>query len=176
MLLLLLAAQSASPAATPAAAPTSFSILQPVPDEPCVRRGAKGAQPDDIVVCGKPLPSQALPYPDEVVLDQPRASNPDLRGTRALELETPPCAARIGGCTGGIDIFGGGTQVVRLVQKVVAPDSCCERPGEASDLGMLLGDVAHGVGRAFRKKPDKTGRVPISLDDPPPSTEGRILP
>ncbi|MGK3796924.1 hypothetical protein, partial [Enterococcus faecium] len=61
---------------------------------------------DDIVVCGKPLPSQALPYPNEAVLDEPRPSNPDLRGTGALALEATPCAGRSGGCGSGIDLFG----------------------------------------------------------------------
>lgn len=175
MLLLLLAAQSAGPAVAPPA-PTSFSILQPVPDEPCVRRGTKGTHPDDIVVCGKPLPSQALPYPNEVVLDEPRPSNPDLRATRALDLSTPSCAAVQSGCTTGVNIFRGATQMVRLVQKAIAPSSCCERPGEASDLGMLLGDAAHGVGRAFRKKPDTSRRVSIPLEDPPIDTASRIKP
>jgi hypothetical protein len=176
MLLLLLAAQSAIPAASPAAAPTSFSILQPVPDEPCVRRGAKDSNPEDIVVCGQPLPSQALPYPNEVVLDEPRPSNPDLRATRALDLSTPSCATVQSGCNVGVNIFGGATQLVRLVQKAIAPDSCCERPGEASSLGMLLVDAAHWVGRAFRKKPDKSRRVSIPLEDPPLDTSSRITP
>jgi hypothetical protein len=139
-----------------------------VANEPCVRRG-KTVDPDDIVVCGKPLPSQKLPYPNEVVLNEPKPSNPYLTGSGALAVEdSTPCSSVQRGCTTGVDIFGGGTQVVRLIQKVVAPDSCCERPGEAKDIGMLAGDVAHGVGRMFKKKPDKTGRVAISLDDAPP--------
>ncbi|MDR6850256.1 MAG: hypothetical protein V4522_00960 [Pseudomonadota bacterium] len=174
MLLLLLAAQSASPAASPPAAPTSFSILQPVPDEPCVRRGSKNTDPDDIVVCGKPLPSQALPYPNEAVLDEPRPSNPDLRGTGALALEATPCAGRSGGCGSGIDLFGMGTAAVRLVQKAVAPGSCCEEPGEGTNVFRLAKDTVGGVKRAFRKKPDKSRRVPILLDDTPPATFGKV--
>ncbi|PTS88567.1 hypothetical protein DBR17_04400 [Sphingomonas sp. HMWF008] len=178
MILLLLAAQAATPpAATPEPA-TRFSILQPIANEPCVRRGKDGKPlngPDDIVVCGKPLPSQALPYPNEVVPKGPVPSNPDLRGTGALALENSPCASVSGGCQAGIDFFGGGTQVVRLIQKIVAPDSCCERPGEAKDIGMLITDAAKGVGKAFRKKPDKSKRVAIALDDVPPQT-GTILP
>lgn len=180
MLLLLLAAQVATPApaTAPPAAPTKFSILQPVATEPCAKRGSVPAsEADDVVVCGRPLPSQTLPYPDEVVLDEPRPSNPDRSGIGALAVEDgTPCSAVQSGCTTGIDIFGGGTQVVRFIQKVVAPDSCCERPGEASDLGMLAGDVAHGVGRLFRKKPDTSNRVAIPLDDAPVSTAGKILP
>ena len=179
MILLLLAAQAASipPAAAPEPAPTRFSILTPVANEPCVRRGKDGKSltgPDDIVVCGKPLPSQALPYPNEVVPKGPVPSNPDLRGTGALALENSPCASVSGGCQAGIDFFGGGTQVVRLIQKIVAPDSCCERPGEASNIGMLIGDAAKGVGKAFKKKPDTSKRVPIALDAPPP--KGTLLP
>lgn len=171
MIVLLLAAQAATPPANPAApapaAPTSFSILQPVANEPCVRRGAK-VDPGDIVVCGKPLPSQKLPYPNELVLDEPKPSNPYLTGAGAMAVEdSSPCATMQRGCTGGVQFFEGGTQVVRLIQKVVAPDSCCERPGEAKDFMMLAGDVAHGVGRMFKKKPDKSGRVAIALDDAP---------
>lgn len=174
MLLLLLAAQSASPAASPAAAPTSFSILQPVPDEPCVRRGAKDSNPEDIVVCGQPLPSQALPYPNEVVLDQPRPSNPDLRGTGALALESTPCAGRSGGCGSGLDLLGAGTAVVRLVQKAVAPSSCCEEHSEGTNPFLLGRDAVRGVKHAFRKKPDKSRRVSIPLDDTPPSSFGKV--
>ncbi|BCA58701.1 hypothetical protein HMP06_1470 [Sphingomonas sp. HMP6] len=179
MILLFLAAQAASAQSAPAVepAPTRFSILEPVGTEPCVKRGKDGKAlngPDDIVVCGKPLPSQALPYPNEAVPKGPVPSNPYMTGTGALAAEATPCAGMSGGCQTGIDFFGGGTQVVRLIQKVVAPDSCCERPGEASDLGMLITDAAKGVGKAFRKKPDKSKRVAIALDAPPPT--GTILP
>lgn len=177
MILLLLAAQAAPIASAPDAAPTRFSILVPIASEPCVRRGKDGklsADPSDIVVCGKPLPSQKLPYPNEAVPDGPVPVNPYLNGTGALAAESTPCAARQKGCTVGVDIFGGGTQIVRMIQKVVAPDSCCERPGEGSDFIMLAGDVAKGVGKAFRKKPDKSKRIAIALDAPPPT--GAILP
>lgn len=180
MILLLLAAQAATPAASPVAppaAPTSFSILEPIADEPCARRGIKTADPEDIVVCGgKPLPSQKLPYPNEIVPDSPQPSNPYLRGTGSLALEATPCPARSGGCGTGIDIFGAGTTLVRLVQKAVAPSSCCEREGEATNVVMLAGDVVGGVKRAMKRRPDKSGRVPIPLDDAPLSTEGRLLP
>ena len=167
MMLLLLAAQAATPAVPAPAAPTAFSILQPVASEPCTRRG-KAVDPNDIVVCGKPLPSQTLPYPKEVVLNRPKPSNPDMTGIGAMAVEdSSPCATMQRGCAGGVQFFQGGTQIVRLIQKVVAPDSCCERPGEAKDFLMLAGDVAHGVGRVFKKKPDKSGRVAIALDDTP---------
>jgi hypothetical protein len=36
-----------------------------------------------------------------------------------------------------------------------------------------VGDAIGAVGRGFKKKPDKTGRVAISLDDlPPPEPRG----
>lgn len=167
MIVLLLAAQAATPAAATPAAPTSFSILQPVANEPCTRRG-KTVDPNDIVVCGRPLPSQTLPYPNEVVLNEPKPSNPDLTGMGAMAVEdSSPCATMQRGCAGGVQFFAGGTQVVRLIQKVVAPDSCCERPGEAKDFMMLAGDVAHGVGRMFKKKVDRSGRVAIALEETP---------
>ncbi|MGY2732640.1 hypothetical protein [Sphingomonas sp. UYP23] len=170
MIVLLLAAQAATPAAPAPAASTSFSILQPVANEPCTRRG-KAVDPNDIVVCGKPLPSQALPYPNEVVLNEPKPSNPYLTGAGAMAVESSsPCATMQRGCAGGVQFFEGGTQVVRLIQKIVAPDSCCERPGESKDFLMLVGDAAHGVGRVFKKKPDKSGRVAIALDDTPPKS------
>lgn len=175
--LLLLAAQAASPAAVPPAPPTSFSILQPVPNEPCVPRGAaKAENPDDIIVCGKPLPSQRLPYPNDVVPDGPRPSNPYLRGSDALALEASPCAAVSGGCQVGFDFLGIGTALVRLVQKAIAPGSCCERPGEGTSFGLLATDAVNGIGRSFRKKPDKSKRVPIPLDETPPETFGKVLP
>ncbi len=177
MILLLLAAQAAPVPAVPVAAPTRFSILQPVADEPCVRRGKDGkdqTDPSDIVVCGTPIPSQKLPYPNEVVLNEPRPSNPDLRGTGALALESSPCASLSGGCQTGIDFFGGGTKLIRLIQKIVAPSSCCEDAGEGSDPGRLVVDAVKGAGKAFRKKPDTSNRVAIALDAPPPT--GTILP
>lgn len=179
MLLLLLAAQVATPppAATPAE-PTRFSILQPVGTEPCVRHGpAKPAgEDDDIVVCGHPLPSQKLPFPNEAILDEPRPSNPDMTGTGALALEASPCASVSGGCGGGLDLLGAGVTVVRLVQKLVSPSSCCEREGEATNPLLLAGDVVHSVKHAVGKKPDKSKRVAIALEDAPVSTEGKILP
>ncbi len=178
MILLLIAAQAAPIASAPAPVaepvPARFSILEPVANEPCVRRGKDKTDPDDIIVCGKPIPSQKLPYPNEVVPDGPVPSNPYLRGTAALEAESTPCAARQKGCNVGIDIFGGATQMVRTIQRIVAPDSCCERPGEATNVFMLAGDVAKGVGKAFRKKPDTSKRVAIALDAPPQT--GTILP
>lgn len=177
MILLLLAAQAATPQ-SPAPAPSeprSWSILAPVANEPCVPDRERG--PDDIVVCGQPLPAQALPYPQEVVLDRPAPSNPELSGTGAMNAEGGiPCGAHVGGCPTGMDVFGAGTALVRLAQKAVAPGSCCEAPGEGTNPALLLKDMVGGVAHAFKKKPDKSNRVAIPLDDAPVSTEGKIGP
>lgn len=141
MLLLALLAQASAPTTTVKAAPPPerFSILAPVPGEPCRPGPAEG----EVLVCGKTLPSQRLPYPEEAAADKPRASNPELSGARALELTRRPyCADRPDHCvSGGIPI---------LPMAVMA--------------GKALID-------AMRPKPDKSKRVPIPLDDPPVSAE-----
>ncbi|MEN2787123.1 hypothetical protein ACFOKI_04315 [Sphingomonas qilianensis] len=150
MILLLLAAQAATIVSTKPEA-QSWSILEAVPNEPCVLRAE--ARPDaqdaakqkDVIVCARPLPSQKLPYPDEVVPDGPTPSNRELTGRGALEAEGAPCATRMGGCQVGF-----GPPIVPIVMGAV--------------------DIAK---RAFAKKPDKSGRVPIQLDAQP---TGRILP
>lgn len=105
-------------------------------------------------------------------IDQPAGTNPDTNGVGAMNAEATPCSARQGGCQIGVDLFGGGTAAVRLIQKIVAPSSCCEAPGEATDIGLLAKDVAgavrKGVGKAFRKKPDTSNRVAIDLAAPSP--------
>lgn len=184
MLLLILVAQVATsaPVATRSEPPSQrWSVLEPIANEPCVPKPKPPASKtdatkgDDIIVCGRPLPSQKLPYPDEVVMNQPKPSNPYMTGTGALAVEDDaPCATMQHGCGGGIQFISGGTQVVRLVQKLVSPGSCCEEPGEASNPMKLGKDIAHGIGAAFRKKPDKSGRVAISLEDEP--RESVILP
>ncbi|MDP1028294.1 hypothetical protein Q5H91_13800 [Sphingomonas sp. KR1UV-12] len=127
---------------------------------------------DEIVVCGAPE-TQRLPLPDDSgPPDRPMPSNPEVTGIGALAAADPVCAARQGGCQVGVDLFGMGTAAVRLVGKLIDPDSCCDTPGEATNVGALIGDVA----KAFRKKPDKTGRIAIALDAPPPSTAGRLSP
>jgi hypothetical protein len=131
----------------------------------------------EIVVCGAPdKPLSRLPY-DSSPNDPPTPSNPHLTGMGALAQTATPCATLQGGCASGVDLFGGGTAVVRLIGKLIDPDSCCERPGEATNPGMLIGDAIGGIKRAFGKKPDKSGRVAISLEAPPPvSSKGRLRP
>jgi hypothetical protein len=91
----------ASPAS---ASPSQWSIQVPVPDEPCVQRSATGAKPsggggrtedkNDIVICSRlvPLPSQKLPYPNEIVPDHAMPSNPNMTGAGALQAVNPPCS------------------------------------------------------------------------------------
>jgi hypothetical protein len=154
-LLLFLAFQAAAaPASAPAPStpapdqPERFSILVPVANEPCVRRAdGKSADGKDIVVCGNPLPSQQLPYPDEIPPDGPVPSNPYRTGNGALAAEGTPCPISRS-C-----IVGFGPPLAPLVKGAV--------------------DLAK---QAFAKKPDKSGRVPIDLSDTPPSTAGKLLP
>lgn len=170
--LLLAAGQVATPAMPLPAArtpgtPPQRIILSNCPD------GVGG----EIVVCGTP-DKPRLPLPDERgPPDRPIPSNPGVTGMGALAQTETPCATLQGGCQAGVDIFGAGTAAIRLVGKLIDPDSCCERQGESTNPGMLIGDAIGGLKRAFGKKPDKSGRVAISLDEPPRvSTEGRLLP
>lgn len=121
-----------------AAAPTRFSILVPVADEPCRPREKQDA---DVVVCGNALPSQRLPFPNEPDPSRGRPSNPDLTGARALELQRTPCAVQAGGCGGaGIPILG---------------------------IAVWAGSkLVEAIGDAAKSRPDKSKRVAIPLDDP----------
>jgi hypothetical protein len=106
-------------------------------------------QPDDkgdIVVCGNGDSGNRLPLPDERAPAPGRGANPEVSGMGALALQSTPCAARLAGCTVG---FG-----PPLVPMAVAA------------VKALKG--------AFAKKPDKSGRVAIPLDDPAPV--GRVMP
>jgi hypothetical protein len=174
MLMFAIALQSATLAVPPPTVsleqPARISILVPVADERCVR-----PQGDDIIVCADALPSQALPLPDEAVSPKPVPVNRYLTGRGALNAEATPCAARTGGCQTGVNMLAGGTALIRGVQKLLAPGSCCENPGEGTDALQLARDAVGGVGRLFRGKPDKSGRVAIRLDNTPPATS-RVLP
>jgi len=161
-MLILLALQAA--AVQPAAIPERFSILAP-PPAAC---RSPGPTSDDIVVCASPDGQRLSPSTDAAPSDRPRPSNMNLDGQGALDAFRPVCAARQAGCQVGVDVLGMGTAAVRLVQKLVAPNSCCEEPGEATDPFRLVGDVVGGVARSGRKKVDKSQRVAIDLSDPPP--------
>lgn len=168
MLILALLLQAA--AAPPSPPATSHSILAPVAGQPCTRRQAG----DEVVVCADPLPAQALPLPGEAVPTRPVAVNRDRTGMGALNAEDSPCATLVGGCQAGLDVFGMGTALVRGVQKLIAPGSCCEREGEATNPIMLIGDMVNGLGRSAGRKADRTRRVAIDLDEP--VLAGRVRP
>ncbi|WP_375397975.1 hypothetical protein [uncultured Sphingomonas sp.] len=141
---LIMIALQAAPVTAPASSDAQrWSILVPVADAPCRQRAENGT---DIVVCAKSLPSQRLPYPDEVPAKGPVASNPFRTGTNALAVESTPCAVRSEGC-----IVGFGPPIIPMIKGAV--------------------DLAK---RAFARKPDKTGRVPIDIDTPAPT--GTVLP
>lgn len=169
MIALLLTLQAA--AAQPP--PQRISILAPVPTEPCRRRPETEA--DEIVVCASPESTQRLPLPGERgPPDRPMPSNPDVTGMGALQ--PTPCAAVQSGCQAGVDLFGIGAAAVRLVGKLIDPNSCCDEPGQATNVVGLAADAVGGVKKLFAGKSDKSKRVPINLDAPPPGTAGRILP
>jgi hypothetical protein len=129
---------------------------------------------DDIVVCGTP-DSPRLPLPDDRgPPDHPVPSNPDMTSIGALAAEATPCAATQWGCKSSVNVGAMATALVRLVGKVIDPDSCCDQPGDATDPGKLIADTVGGVRKIFARKPDKSGRVPIDLDAPPPPTAGRL--
>lgn len=153
-------------AATAAPPPDQFSIL----NDPC-----PASTETEVVVCGG-LPAPRLPLPAERgPPDRPMPSNPELTGTGALAAGGKPCSTLQKGCTVGVDFVGAGVAVVRLVGKLIDPNSCCEA-GEATDPMALAKDVVRGAKHAFGKKPDKSNRVAIALDAPPPSTAGRLMP
>lgn len=168
--LLLIALQATQPTAA-AGPPERFSILAPVPTAPCRPKDAGADEQDDVVVCASPEATQRLPLPAERGPSlRPRASNPDVSGAQALAAAAPVCAAQQGGCQTGVDVFGAGTAAVRLIQKLVAPGSCCEDAGESTNPLKLVGDMAGDVGRAFRGKRDTSDRMPIDLSEPAPTT------
>ena len=167
MLIVALLLQAAAPAV-----PCSHSVLVPVGTQPCVRRSAV----NEVVVCADPLPAQALPLPEEAVASRPKPVNRDLTGIAALRSEADPCSATIRGCLAPLNLFGMGTALVRGMQKLVAPGSCCEDSREATDHYRLGRDVVAGVGRIGKHKPGpgKASRETIDLDEP--VLTGRVHP
>ena len=146
--LLLILQSAASTAVSPQ--PERWSILVPAPGQKCVseRRPGDG---DDIVICGTsdPQASLRLADPDSVPSSGPVKSNPYLTGSGALANMATPCPISRS-C-----VVGFGPPIVPMIKGAV--------------------DVAK---RAFRKRPDKAGRVAIPLDDSgaPMDTTGKILP
>jgi hypothetical protein len=144
-LLLLLQSAGTPPVVPPV--PERFSILAPSPGAACVPERRPG-DPDDIVICSRAdaQASLRLPDPDSVPSDGPVKSNPYLTGSGALANMATPCPISRS-C-----VVGFGPPIVPMIKGAV--------------------DVAK---RTFAKKPDKTGRVAIPLDDSDAPT-GRIEP
>jgi hypothetical protein len=158
-------------------APRDATVASPAKDADGTQRWSILADPcaadtrgqDEIVVCGtSAATTPRLPLPGERgPPDRPIPSNPEVTGSGALAVQSAPCATRSEGCTVGVDLFGAGTTLIRGVGMLIDPGSCCEEPGEATNVVMLAKDIGSAVGRAFKKKPDKSKRVPIPLDDLP---------
>lgn len=141
-----------------AGTPQSFSILA----DPCVPTGDS-----EVVVCGR-APERLPPGADRGPPDGPTPSNPDLVPARALGTS---CAGSMSGCGVGFNVFGPAVAAVRLVQKAINPDACCEGD-QATNPFRLVGDAVKAA--KGDKKVDRSGRVPIDLDAPPPSLAGRV--
>lgn len=158
MMTLLLLVQAATPSAP--APPQRFSILQ----QPCA------SSDSEVVVCARK--PERLPLPEErSPPDGPRRPSGDpMAGLQ--HSGDAICASRARGCTVGVDMIGAGVAAVRLVGKLIDPNSCCDEPGQATDPVALVKDLAG----TFRKKPDKSKRVAIALDAAPPPIAGRLLP
>jgi len=141
--------------------PQSFSILAPTN---CRRDEAHG----DILVCGRAEVQNRLPLPDERgPPDRPTPSNPYLTGKGALAASATPCAATQWGCDAPVNPLGPAVMAVRAIGKLINPSSDCCTKDQATNPITLVADGVKGVSRAFAKKPDKSNRVPIDLDDPP---------
>lgn len=140
---------------------TRWSILA----DPCA---ATDTDPSEIVVCGSAVAeSPRLPLPAERgPPDHPVPVNSEMTGSGALAATAAPCATISSGCTTGLDLFGGGTFLIRAIGKAIDPNSCCERPGEATSAGMLVGDLVAAAKRIGRKKPDASKRLTVPLGDP----------
>lgn len=146
MLLALIAAQAASPAAAPP--PERFSVLAPVAPQPCPPR-AEPRDGDDVVVCATDLPDQTVPYPEEYVGNRPRASNPGLTGTGALGAESTPCAASQWGCTVGF-----GPPIMPIVKGLVGlvKDATAKKPDKRGRVPIDISEPA-----TKRQAPDAPG-------------------
>ena len=158
-LLLLLAGQAATPARPIPSPPERISILV----DPCASQ-RRNSQDDEILVCGAGARDPRIPLPAErTPPDRPLSSNPYADGRGAAAAAVSPCATLSEGCTTGVDLFGGGTFLVRAVGKLIDPGSCCEEPGEATSFGKLIGDVFRGA-KGKPSKEERAKRVAIPLD------------
>ena len=132
-------------AATPAQAPDPHRGTPPARISILVDPTPACAPPSDnskdVVVCAQRDQQQRLPLRDQRGDPEgPVASNPELTGRGALAAEATPCAAHQGGCQVGF-----GPPIVPIV-------------------AALVGAVKAGL----TKRPDKSNRVAIPLEDVPP--------
>ncbi len=127
-------------AASPAPVERSWSILA----DPCA--SARDASGNDIVVCGHPdavtprLPLRQFRGPP----DRPMPSNPHM--SAAVALNGPGVGDECGAYGENCPVGLGGPAIPALI-------------GGAVDLAK----------KVFAKRPDKSNRVPIPLDDPAPA-------
>lgn len=137
--MILLALALQAAAAPPAPAPREWSILV----DPCA--SARDDAGKDIVVCGRPeTVTPRLPLPRfRGPPDRPMPSNPDMKASVALD--GPGIGNECGAYGEGCPVGFGGAAIPALV-------------GGAVDL----------VKGAFAKRPNKSGRVPIPLDEAAP--------
>ena len=148
ILALLMMAQAASAQASPQAPAPAAPERFSVLVDPAPPCPESRNENGDIIVCAATNQQQRLPLPDDVgPPDGPTPSNPYQTGAGALNATATPCPISHD-C-----IVGFGPPIVPMVKGAV--------------------DLAK---KAFAKKPDKTGRVPIDLSDGPPDTAGKILP
>lgn len=162
-LFLLIAAQSGSTvtsgATTTPPVPERFSILLPE---------CRADEPATILVCGQREGAARLPLPDDAgPPDRGVPSNRDRTGIGALAASAPPCATLQGGCQVGVNVLGPPVAAIRLLTKLINPRNDCCASGEATSPLALARDGYTGIKGAFARKPDKSGRVAIPLDDPP---------
>jgi len=127
-------------AATPAASDTASTPTTPTHFSILAPVCRRAPGDPDIVVCNTPDDGARLPLPDDRgPPDHPVPINPNRTGIGALAATATPCAATQWGCEVGF-----GPPVMPIVNGAI---------------GL--------VKSALAKKPDKTGRVAIPLDDPP---------
>jgi hypothetical protein len=139
-----LAMQAAASAAAPPVVPPvpqRFSILV----DPCASK--RSVTDDDVVVCGQP---------DKLA---PRLAMPRFRGPPDHATPSNPAlsaAVALNGSDGSAECGAYGES--------------CPLIANGQAMTALIGGVRDLVSDAFRKKPDKRGRVPIPLDEPVPPT------
>ncbi|WP_322964276.1 hypothetical protein [Sphingomonas fuzhouensis] len=141
MLALLWIALQTAPAVPPPGT-ERFSILTP---DPCP---ASAGTEQEVIVCGRRLGDNRLPRDPDAPPAKPLMSNPYLTGWGAMQAGAAPCAARMAGCTEGIDLI--------------------------STTLLVANEARIAISTLVDKARDKSHRVPIALDGPGP--QGHLEP